>query len=95
MLVATREIRCYFGEALDLLLQKKSQTLFPVDRFQWHAACSLITAALNDSEAAKEHALRALEAAKLDHSGFRYHPKIGLVGPQFTSIEQRLLELSK
>jgi tetratricopeptide (TPR) repeat protein len=95
MLVAAREIRSHFDEALDLLLQKKSQMLFPVDKFRWHAACALITAALNDHVTAREHALSALEAGKLDHSGFRYHPKIGLVGPELAPIRQRLLELSK
>jgi len=94
MLVATHEIRTHFAEVPDLLLQNKSQARFPVDRFQWHAACALITMTL-DHKAAREHSLRALEAAQMDHSGFRYHPKIGLVGPKLAPVRQRLLELWK
>jgi hypothetical protein len=76
------------------LAANQSQLLFPVDKFKWHAAHALIQAAQGDRDSAKEQAIKALDAAKLNHSGFRYHPKLGLVGPEHEALRNRLLELS-
>ena len=94
MLVATRNLAPYFSDALDVLKENKAQLAFPVQKFQWHAAYALIMAAEGDRDAAKEQAIRALDAAKANHSGFRYHPEVGLVGPQYETLRDKLLALS-
>ena len=94
MLVATQHLEKHFQEALDVLTQNQSSITFPIDRFQWHAANALIMAVTGESKAAKEHATKALAAAKASHSGFRRHPKLGLVGANYETLQDRLLALS-
>lgn len=89
-LIATRGIREKYSYAMQLLEKHKARLMFPVDHFRWHAACALIAAETHDAVAAKAHAQRALEAAALDHSGFRYHSTIGLVTDQYDGLVQRL-----
>ena len=94
MLVAIQNRKECFQDALDVLTENRSSLTFPVDRFEWHAACALIKAAVGESRAAKEHAIEALAAARASHSGFRYHPKVGLVGNKYEALQDRLLALS-
>lgn len=94
MLVATRNLESYYQDALQVLADHESRIVFPVQRFEWHAAHALIVAAQGDLIAAKEHAIAALKAANTNHSGFRYHPKVGLVGSGYEAIRDRLLSLS-
>lgn len=94
MLVAARSLESYFQEALQVLTENASQVLFPADRFKWHAAYALIGAALGDNGGASEHAIKALDAAKANHSGFRYHPTVGLIGSKYGDVRDRLLTLS-
>jgi hypothetical protein len=68
----------------------ESPMTFPVDHFRWHAACALIAADTHNAATAKAHAQSALEAAALDHSGFRYHPTVGLVTNQYDDLVQKL-----
>jgi len=67
--------------------------MFPVQYFRWYAAHALIAADSNDAPTAKTHAQDALDAAALDHSGFRYHPRIGLVTEQHDNLLQKLRSL--
>ena len=62
---------------------------FPVDHFRWHVACALIAADYSQRRY-REGAWPegALEAAALDHSGFRYHPTVGLVMNQYDDLVQ-------
>lgn len=94
MLVATRNLEAYFNDALQVLKENKEQLAFPVLRFRWHAAHALIMAAEGDRDAAKEHATRALDAAKAKHSGVRYHPTVGLVGSEYDALRDKLLALA-
>jgi len=94
MLVATRGIELHFREVLEVLKEHQPHLVFPVDRFEWYAAHALILAADGDRKGAREHAIKALEAAKASHSGFRYHPEVGLVGSQYEALRDRLLVLS-
>jgi hypothetical protein len=93
-LVATRGIREKYGYAMQLLEKYKprlaSPVAFPVDHFRWNAAYALIAADTHDAVGAKAHAQSALEAAALDHSGFRYHPTVGLVTKQYDTLVQKL-----
>ena len=67
-----------YAQALDLLQSSVSQLMFPADRFRYHAARALISHK-SGKVGAREEARLALEAAASDHSGFRYHPNVGLV----------------
>lgn len=92
--VATRGVREHYSRARELLSQHESRLMFPVDHFRWHAAHALIAAAIGEAEAARNHAVRALDAASRDDSGFRYHPSAGLVTPQYDVIVEKLKSLS-
>ena len=94
MLVAVQNRKEYFRDALDVLTENRSSIMFPVERFEWHAANALIKAAVGEKKASKEHAIEALAAAKASHSGFRYHPKVGLIGGKYEALQDRLLALS-
>jgi len=89
-IVATRGVRDQYGRALELLRRHESRLMFPVDHFRWHAAHALIVGATGEAGAVRSHAQRALEAASRDHSGFRYHPSVGLVTPQYEAIVKKL-----
>jgi hypothetical protein len=64
--------------------------MFPVDRFRWHAALALIAEANGDIRLAKTNAERALEAAAVDHSGFRFHASVGLVTGKYDDVIKKL-----
>jgi tetratricopeptide (TPR) repeat protein len=85
-LVSRLGITSRFQQALQLLEQHQSRLMFPVDYFRWHAAHALIFSAQGHPALAREHASRALDFAAAEHSGFRYHPTVGLVGRQYEDI---------
>jgi tetratricopeptide (TPR) repeat protein len=89
-LIASLDIHSHHEQALHLLQQHKSRLMFPVDHFRWHAAHALISYARGRTSSAREHAQLALDAAGMDHSGFRYHPSAGLVGNRYESVRLRL-----
>jgi len=95
MLVATNNIQAQFDKALEVLGDYRQYAMFPVQRFEWHAAHALILAAQGNTAAAKEHSICALEAGDAKHSGFRYHAKVGLVGNKHESLQDRLLALAR
>jgi tetratricopeptide (TPR) repeat protein len=89
-LVATRGVREHYARALELLLKHKSRLMFPVDHFRWHTARALIAAAALDAKTAKVHSEQALDAGAREHSGFRYHPSVGLVTKQYDEVVKQL-----
>lgn len=82
-LVATNNISSEYVDALAVLDERESDLVFPVSKFKWHAAKSLIHRALRNSDDSKQEAALALEAAQVKTSGFRYHQDLGLVGEQY------------
>lgn len=89
-LIATRCIRERYEYAIQLLERHAARLMFPVDRFRWHTAWALIAAEGHDAAAAKAHARHALDAAAREHSGFRYHPAVGLVTEQYDDVVKKL-----
>jgi tetratricopeptide (TPR) repeat protein len=89
-IVATCGVREQYRRALELLHRHESRLMFPVDHFRWHSAHAMIGAAMGDVEAVRSHAERALEAARCHDSGFRYHPSVGLVTPQYEAVVGKL-----
>jgi tetratricopeptide (TPR) repeat protein len=94
LLVATEHLVELYDDALRVLQEHKPDSMsFPIDRFLWNAAYALIREAQGQRPAAKNHAIKALESAELMHSGFRYHPNVGLVGTQHDELKATLRRL--
>jgi hypothetical protein len=89
-LVATRHFESEYSAALALLAERQSDLAFPVSFFKWHAAKALIHKARSESALSKQHAASALEAAQIEKSGFRFHQKLGLVGPAHKAVVAEL-----
>lgn len=95
VLVATERYDQLYDDALRVLEEHKPDaTSFPIDDFLWNAAYALITEAQGQHRTAKQYAIKALESAGLTDSGFRYHPKAGLVGTQYDSLKGRMDRLA-
>lgn len=92
-LVATKDISNEYVDALAILDERRSDLAFPVSRFKWHAAKSLIHRALRNVDDAKQEAGLALEAAQAKTSGFRYHQNLGLVGEEYNDTIAALREI--
>jgi tetratricopeptide (TPR) repeat protein len=92
-LVATRTVEKRYSQARELLAKHKHRLMFPVDHFKWNAAQALIARALGQADSPYQHAKAALEAAERDHSGFRYHAGVGLVGDSLSEVRDRLRRL--
>lgn len=68
-----------YAQAMALLSNAEKRLMFAVDHFVFHATRAIIFSAQGDLANARAEAKPALEAASRDHSGFRYHPSVGLV----------------
>ena len=84
-----------YDEALAVLEEFRSDTrlAFPIDRYRFAAVRALIAQARNDMESAREFAKVAIECATAQHSGFRYHPDVGLVDRLDANVHNRLTAL--
>ncbi|MFO1465454.1 MAG: hypothetical protein U1F35_03275 [Steroidobacteraceae bacterium] len=86
-------IRDQYGQALELLLQHKSRALrFPSTTFAG-MPLARVAAAAHSVQTANVHSRHALEAASLEHSGFRRHSAVGLVTEQYDTIVKQLERL--
>ncbi|HDM8245784.1 TPA: hypothetical protein P0E24_004968 [Vibrio campbellii] len=85
--VATKGIEQEYANAVCVLRKNSDRPVFPLEFFKWHAAMALINQERN-------HAISALEAAKVNRSGFRFHQDVGLVGKEHTETIKQLCELS-
>jgi tetratricopeptide (TPR) repeat protein len=92
--IACQGIVARYEQALDLLDRHQTRLSFPVEYFRWHTSRALISGAVGVTAEAKAQARLALAAAEKDHSGFRYHPSVGLVGDRYQQIRQRLVSLA-
>jgi tetratricopeptide (TPR) repeat protein len=88
--IASQSITARYEQALDLLQRHKSRLTFPVDVFRWDAAYALIASQVDLPDVAQSHAQSALDAAGKEHSGFRFHPTIGLVTQEYDELCQKL-----
>jgi len=79
-LVVENEMAQFFDEALAVLDELKITAIqFPQDIYEMYGIRAIIAAQKRETEKAREFAKVALEAAAKVHSGFRYHPTVGLV----------------
>lgn len=86
-IVATRGIKSEYENALNVLKKHVDRLAFPLDIFKWYATKALIE---ND----RKSALRALEAAEVKYSGFRFHQNVGLVGIEHADTIKQLCKIS-
>lgn len=86
-LVATQKIEHEYANALDVLNEHVDRLTFPLDHFKWHASKALIN---NDGSEAQ----KALDAAKVKKSGFRFHQDVGLVGKEHEKTIKHLCKIS-
>jgi len=73
---------------------KPDATSFPVDGFLWNAANALIADGQGQRTIAQECSTKALHFAELTHSGFRYHPDVGLVGTEHEKLKATLCHIA-
>lgn len=88
-LIAVEGIADRFDQALAILASADGRLMFQIDRFKHHAARAIILAK-DDPLTARVAANAAMEAAASDHSGFRYHPEVGLVSGKYAEGLSRL-----
>jgi tetratricopeptide (TPR) repeat protein len=93
LLIATERLRDLYEDALKVLHERVERTTIPVEGFYWHAAYALINQDQGHVMVAKEHAAKALEFADVRHSGFQYHPQVGLVGEQHAKLKRSMQTL--
>jgi len=93
-LVATMPIPQFYDEALTALNEFGKREFLPVQQYWSSASRALIYKAKDNLDLAKSWAQVALEAASKDHSGLRYHSKLGLVKNPDKKIYEQLKQLS-
>ncbi len=86
-LVATQKIENEYANAVDVLDEHVDRLTFPLDHYKWHASKALIN---NDGSEAQ----KALDAAKVKRSGFRFHQDVGLVGKEHEETIKHLCKIS-
>ncbi|MGY3265505.1 hypothetical protein [Lysobacter sp. HA35] len=91
-LVALLSAEQQYRSALEVICEFPELPQFPIGRFKQHAAAAMILAGTDRAES-QCHAREALQAAAETHSGFRYHPKLGLVSEEHEQSLVRLREL--
>ena len=89
-LIALHEIEKLYDRALQLLDIAESKLMFPLDHFRWHASKALIKRARGRNVDAMLSACEAVVWAEKSHSGFPFHPTVGLVGGQYEEIRAKL-----
>jgi hypothetical protein len=92
--VAVNRLSSEYDAALQTLIDRESDLAFPISRFKWHAAMSIINAELQNLTLAKVHAKLAIDAKSIGHSGFRNHPALGLVDDRFKDLVTQLRRIA-
>jgi len=95
VLIATERRSALYDRAIDILTAHKSESLliFPIQHYKWHGALALILHEKGQTLEAQSAAKQALEAAKATHTGFRYHPNLGLAGDTRDEFGTRLRKI--
>lgn len=72
----------------------ESLIVFPVDRYILSSVLAVIARESGDLERAQSYAKDALAAAEMQHSGFRYHPRLGLVSETDTPLYKQVSSIA-
>jgi tetratricopeptide (TPR) repeat protein len=92
-LIAVENLTQHFDRALAILELARNNLVFPIQRFMFHASRAIVLLHRKGFDAARSEARLALEAASLGQSGFRHHPKLGLVSDRHNRALTRLRAL--
>jgi len=84
--VVKNNLELLYSEVSIVLRENTDRLTFPKDYFIWHACIALI-------EQSSSHAIKALDVAKVKHSGFRYHQNVGLVGKNYEDTIKKLMKM--
>lgn len=82
-----------YAEAEALLEEFATEIPFPNQRYRFHSIRAISAAHKGCSTTAQVEAALALKAAAAMHSGFRYHPTVGLVSDASDEVRPRLAAL--
>jgi tetratricopeptide (TPR) repeat protein len=83
-----------YPEACRFLDWGEGKPTFPVDEYKLATIEAFMAADRGDADVARGRARAALVSAAKQHSGFRYHAKLGLVTQEEPHVRQRLEELA-
>ncbi|MEX2171881.1 MAG: hypothetical protein WD851_21350 [Pirellulales bacterium] len=93
--LVAHEMSDYYDEATTVHKEFRtdSKLAFPISRYQYSVVQAFLAAACGERDLAKAHAQAALKCAAENHSGFQYHPNLGLVDYIDPQIRSRLSKL--
>jgi tetratricopeptide (TPR) repeat protein len=94
--VLEKQLADFYDEASQVLQEFRDEAglKFPAIEYRYSAIQALLAAAHGEKAMAREFAKQALAEAAKDNSGLRYHPKVGLVGTERGTFENRLRTLA-
>jgi len=95
-LVVEQQLTRFYDEVSEVLqeFREDSSFTFPATEYRYCTIQSLLADARGGKAAARDFAKAALAQAARKHSGFRYHPTVGLVGSERDKFESRLRALA-
>lgn len=94
VLIATEQRRALYDRAIQLLTKHEDRPHFPAELYKWHGSWALILQERGQTLEARNAAKQALEAAAMTHSGYRYHPNVGLVSDTSDEFGSRLRKIA-
>ncbi len=96
-LIARLGFKKYYKEVLKLLNDREREGFmkFPSVIYLTNAPKALIFHAMKSTKKAATHAKIAIEAAHMEHSGFSYHPQMGLVTIKDRNAHAKLKKLAR
>lgn len=95
-LVVENRLTDLFDEVLTVLDEFKLNGIeFPADVYEESGIRAIIAAHKRENEKARKLATEAVTAASLAHSGFRYHPTVGLVRNKETPFYKSIAAIAQ
>jgi tetratricopeptide (TPR) repeat protein len=95
-LVVERQLTDYYDEVSQVLgeFREEGGLRFPATEYRYAAIQALLADYRGNKARAREFAQQALAEAAKEHSGFRRHPTVGLVGSESNTFANRLMTLA-
>lgn len=96
-LVVEHQLADLYDEISKVLdeFQDRSGMIFPAQEFRYCLIRAIIAESRNHKDVARRFAVQAIAQASKDHSGFRYHPTVGLVGNEQNKFDAKLKALAE
>jgi len=91
--VTAKHIETEYKAAYQLLPETLDDLVFIIDEFRWNFAKAILVYNQGNSLEATKYALKAIELSKIEKSGFKYHPSIGLVDKKYNYIIRILKDI--